>query len=149
MECFVAFKERMGARLSAKERIVAFMSHYVAYFTNRVCRGTDVMIAYETVKGNKPTMADIEFGEKLLFNKHAGARLETINSRCEHGMIVGVRKRSDDLIVVTRSGTKHAHSARRVPFENGGALTIWNGFTMQLGATLGKRRMRTVRSLRG
>ena len=55
----LALKSRMGGAPRAKERTVAFMPEYVAYLSNRLCRGDDGTMVYERVKGKKPMVPGI------------------------------------------------------------------------------------------
>ena len=64
---FLGMQERLGRRLDARERIVAFVPEYAAYLENRLNQGADGMVAYERVKGKRPTVLGVEFGEKVLF----------------------------------------------------------------------------------
>eukprot|EP00973_Karenia_brevis_P031596 4357729-Karenia_brevis.AAC.1 len=62
----LSLEERMNRDIDAKERIVAFIPAYAAYLYNRLHRGEDGKVAYESVKGKKPTVVRVEFGEKVL-----------------------------------------------------------------------------------
>ena len=52
-------------------------------------------------KGKKATVLGLEFGEKVLW-KHGGgtAKMEKINARWNHGMFVGVKVQSNELIII-------------------------------------------------
>ena len=78
---FLGLQERLGRKLDARERIVAFIPEYAAYLENRLSQGVDGFVAYERVKGKRPTVLGVEFGEKVLFKKHLNAKLEKINAR--------------------------------------------------------------------
>ena len=93
------------------------MPEHVACLRNRLHRGEDGLTAYERIKGKKHMCPSIEFGERILFRKHAGNLQEKINSRFEHGVVVGVRKRNNELIVATARKIKFGRSAKRIPFE--------------------------------
>ena len=68
---FLGLEERIGRRLDAKERIVEFIPDYAAYLINRLSQGTDGKVAYERMKGKKPTVYGIAFGEKTFYKlKH-------------------------------------------------------------------------------
>ena len=71
---------------------MAFIPEYVAYLMNRLCVGSDGKVAYERVWGKKPTILDVEFGEKVLYKAKRGAKLEKIKARWAYGIFVGVRK---------------------------------------------------------
>eukprot|EP00973_Karenia_brevis_P088378 12254614-Karenia_brevis.AAC.1 len=61
----LSLEERLNRDIDAKERIVAFIPQYAAYLYNRLHRGEDGKVGYERVKGKKPTVIGIEFGEKI------------------------------------------------------------------------------------
>ena len=61
---FLGLEERLGRHLDARERIVAFMPEYASYVLNRLSVGQDGVVAYERIKGKKPTVLGLEFGEK-------------------------------------------------------------------------------------
>ena len=71
---FIGLQDRLGRKLDARERIVAFIPDYAAYLTNRLLRGKDGKVPYERLKGKTPTVLGIEFGEKVLFKKKRGDR---------------------------------------------------------------------------
>ena len=76
--------------VDTRERIVQFTPEYAAYLINRVEIGQDGKSAYERVKGKKPTILGVEFGEKLLYKVKLANRMEKINARWEHCIFVGV-----------------------------------------------------------
>eukprot|EP00973_Karenia_brevis_P023014 3170334-Karenia_brevis.AAC.1 len=80
-------EERLGIDIDAEERIVAFIPAYAAYLYNRLHRGEGGKVAYERVKGKKPTVVGIEFGEKVLYMGLRGLKLEKIKSRWEYGIL--------------------------------------------------------------
>eukprot|EP00973_Karenia_brevis_P074683 10378297-Karenia_brevis.AAC.1 len=77
-------EERLGKDIDAKERIVACIPAYAAYLHNRLHRGEDGKVAHGRVKGKKPTVVGIEFGEKVLYMRPRGVKLEKIKSRWEY-----------------------------------------------------------------
>ena len=76
-----SFEERMNMEVDARERIIAFIPEYAAYLENRLRKGLDGKVAYERIKGKKPTVLGVEFGEKVLYRKHIGSKLEKLNPR--------------------------------------------------------------------
>ena len=44
----------------------------------------------------------IEFGERVLYKIKITSKLEKINARWEHGIFVGIRRRSNELMVSDR-----------------------------------------------
>eukprot|EP00973_Karenia_brevis_P070199 9756400-Karenia_brevis.AAC.1 len=89
----LSLEERLGRDIDAKERIVAFIPAYAAYLYNGLHRGEDGKVLYERVKGKKPSVVGIEFGEKVLYMRPRGVKLEKIKSRWEYGIFVGVNGR--------------------------------------------------------
>ena len=64
---FIGLQERLGIRIDARERIVAFILEYAAYLLNRLLRGHDGKVPYERLKGKQPTVLGVEFGEKVMY----------------------------------------------------------------------------------
>ena len=62
---FLGLQERLKRKIDARERIVAFIPEYAAYMMNRLTKGLDGKVAYERIKGKKPSIMGIEFGEKV------------------------------------------------------------------------------------
>jgi hypothetical protein len=114
---FLGFQERLGKKVDARERIVAFIPEYAAYLMNRLVQGADGKVAYERIKGKKPSILGIEFGEKVLFKVKLGQKMEKINARWEHGIFVGVKRKSNELQVATVEGILNVRSVRRIPVE--------------------------------
>ena len=52
----LSLEERIGRRVDAKERIVAFIPEYAACLLNRLQMGEDGKVPYERVKGKSPTI---------------------------------------------------------------------------------------------
>ena len=44
--------------------------------------------------------------------------MEKLNPRWEYGIFVGVRRRSNEVVVVTEEGLEEARSVKRIPEEN-------------------------------
>ena len=97
---YLALQHRLQTKVDCRERIIAFIPEYAAYLMNRLEVGKDGKTVYERIKGKKPTVLGIEFGEKLLYKvRPVGSKLEKINSRWEHGIFVGIRKRSNEIMI--------------------------------------------------
>ena len=78
---FLGLEERLGRHLDVRERIVAFMPEYASYVLNRLSVGQDGLVAYERIRGKKPTVLGLEFGEKLAYMKATGDKLNKLKSR--------------------------------------------------------------------
>eukprot|EP00973_Karenia_brevis_P003942 544497-Karenia_brevis.AAC.1 len=90
----VSLEERIGVEIDAKERIVALIPAYAAYLYNRLHRDDDGNVPYERVKGKRPTLVGIKFGEKVLYMRARGSKMEKIKPRMEYGIFVGVNRKS-------------------------------------------------------
>ena len=72
---------------------------------------------YERIRGKKPTILGLEFGEKVLYKFKRGSKLEKNNDRWEHGIFLGARRKSNELWIGTRGGIESVRSARRILIE--------------------------------
>ncbi len=64
---YLGFQERLGIKVDARERIVTFIPECAAYLMNRLETGKDGKVGYERIKGKKPTVLGLEFGEKIFY----------------------------------------------------------------------------------
>ena len=61
----------------------------------------------------------LEFGEKVVFmRKKIGGKLEKIKPRWEKGVFVGVKRKSNEVMVVNEHGVAFVRSVRRLAFED-------------------------------
>ena len=67
---WLGLQARLGRGLNAKERIVAFIPESAAYLFNRLHQGTDGKVPYERIKGKRPTVLGVEFGEKVFWKRN-------------------------------------------------------------------------------
>ena len=79
------------------------------------------------MKGKRPTILGIEFGEKVVHKLKYGQNLQKINFRWELGIFVGVRKRSNDLAIAAEDGIHFVRSVKRIPFERRWGGLCWLG----------------------
>ena len=114
---YLGLQDRLGRKVSARERIVAFIPDYAAYLVNRLKKGEDGRVAYERCKGKKPTVMGVEFGEKLLFRKRTGQKMEKINERWQYGIFVGIRRKSNEPMIATKKGIVMARAVKRIPIS--------------------------------
>ena len=110
----LALEERLGREIKAEAPIVTFMAECAAYMMNRLEVGQDCKTPYERVKGKAATLWGVEFGEKLLWRKWSGSKLDKLNPKYEYGVFVGARPRSGELWVATPSGVVKARAVRRL-----------------------------------
>ena len=84
---------------------------------NRLRRGEAGKVPYERIKGTKPTVLGIEFGEKVMYKLRIRSKLEKISKRLDFGTFVGVRWRSKEIMVSTPDGIRYCRSVKRLPVE--------------------------------
>lgn len=111
-----ALEVRLGGRVDTREKIVVFMAEYAAYLQNWLEVGLDAKTSYEQTKGKAAKVLGVEFGEKLLWKvKTKAGKMEKLRPRWEHGIFVGVKPRSGELWVATKTGIHKTRSVRRIP----------------------------------
>ena len=99
----LAFESGIGREVNAKEAIVTFMPEYAAYLLNRGAQGKDGKTSYERCKGKRATVLGIEFGEKLLYKIRPKEKDQKILDRWQHGIFVGIRRRSGELWILVKA----------------------------------------------
>ena len=103
--------------MDARERILTFIPEYAAYLINRLEVGKDGRVGYERVKGKRPTVLGLEFGEKVLYKVRLKDKLEKLNARWEEGIFVGVRRRSNEVWISVKDRILAIRAVRRLPVE--------------------------------
>ena len=83
---------------------MAFIPEYAAYMMNRLSKGLDGKVAYERITGKKLTVMGIEFGEIFFYEIKHKQKLQKINARWEYGLFVGVRRKSNELMIASLEG---------------------------------------------
>ena len=72
---FINLEDRLGREIDARERIVAFMPEHAAYLMNSCKVGEDGKVPYQRLKGKKPSVLTVEFGERLFYKVKIGNKL--------------------------------------------------------------------------
>jgi len=111
---YLGLENRLGFKVNAKERIIALIPEYAAYLMNRLKEGSDGKVAYQRIKGKKPSVLAIEFGEKVFYKVKMVSKLEKLNARWEPGIFVGVKRKSNEIMVATEDGILFVRAIRRV-----------------------------------
>ena len=115
-----ALDERMGVRIDVKHPILTWLCEYAGYAMNRLEVSADGKTAYERNKGKKADVLGVEFGEKVLWKYGMkGPKIEKMNARWGYGLFIGVRTKSNELVVVDQEtrDIKYVRTVRRVPEE--------------------------------
>ena len=79
----------------------------------------DGKTAYERCKEKKAQVLGLEYAEKVLWKLPTGAKMEKINAGWGCGLFIGVRAKSNELIIVDQEtrDIKYVRTVRRVPLE--------------------------------
>ena len=116
---YLGLEDCLGRKVDAREKILTFMPEYAAYLINRLHKGLDGKVPYQRVKGKKPSILSLEFGEKVHFkNQLKSAKLEKLNARWSEGIFVGIRRKSNEVMVAHEDGIALVRSVKRVPIEH-------------------------------
>ena len=112
--------ERHGVKVDTKHPVLTWLCEYSMYLLNRLEVSKDGKTAYERCKGKKARVLGFEFAEKVLWKLRPVTNFqEKINARWGHGLFLGVRLQSNELIVMDQETKKikYVRTARRVPME--------------------------------
>jgi hypothetical protein len=115
-----ALDQRMGVRVDTRHPVLTWLCEYASVIMNRAEVAADGKTAYERCKGKKIQMMGLEFAEKVLWKFPAkGPKLEKLNARWGYGIFIGVRVKSNELIVVDAEskGLVYVRTVRRIPEE--------------------------------
>ena len=69
------------------------------------------------MQGKKRTVPGIEFGEEVVDKRMKGQKLEKLNARWEYGIFVGMRRKSNEVMIATEEGIEEVRSVRKLPKE--------------------------------
>ena len=113
---YLNLQDRIGSKIDARERIVAFIPEYAVYLMNRMMVGPDGKTSYERIKGKKPTILGVEFGEKVLYMplRTGGGRQQDLEPRFRFGLFLGVIAGTQESVIGTPAGAVKARSIRRL-----------------------------------
>ena len=114
-----ALDMRYKTKISAEHPVVVWMCTHAAYLLNRLEVGRDGKTSYEKSKGKKAKVLGIEFGEKVLWKaRPAGPYMQKIETMWGRGIVVGVMRKSGEVIIATDEKTiKVVRTVKRVPEE--------------------------------
>lgn len=122
---FLGLQGRPTRRIGARKRIVAFIPEYSASLMNRLNLGLGGKVAYEIIKAKKPSVSGIDFGEKVFYKVKHKKKLQKISSRLEYGIVVGVKKSSNELMIACPDGVYFVRSIKRIPIKNRGGGRLY------------------------
>ena len=112
-----SFDERMKVKVDIQHPVITWLCDYAAYIMNRLEVGADGKTAYERTKGKQADVAGLEFGELVLWKHPPATRMQKLNARWSHGLFLGVRTRSGEIMVVDGESRelKYVRTVRRIP----------------------------------
>jgi hypothetical protein len=89
----LGLQEHLGVKVDGRERLLSFIPEYAAYLLNRLQVWSAGRVAYERVKGKRPRILGLEFGEKVLYKKRGLPSRGLVQGKlCErwgYGIFVG------------------------------------------------------------
>ena len=113
----LGLEARLGRRLAAGHPIMTWLAEYAAVLLRRVRVGADGQTAYERMRGRRSHRPLPEFGEAV-FYKPLRQSSDDDDTRYFPGVFVGLRERSDEIILADGEGVIRARDyRRRVPSE--------------------------------
>ena len=77
----------------------------------------DGLTAYELHAGKPYRRQLVEFGKRVYFMpiRPGGARQAKLDPKWQHGAFIGIRDRSDEMLIMTTSGVYKTRNVRRRP----------------------------------
>ena len=95
------------------------MVEYASVLWNRYVVSADGKTAYERLRGKKPRMLGLEFGEKLHWKRSVATihRTDKLDSVWEEGIYLGHTTLSGESIVGNADGVFRTRTVRRAPLE--------------------------------
>ena len=139
-----ALDERMGVKVDVRHPILTWLCDFVGFMMNRFEVSSDGKTPYERIKGKAAQVLGLEFGEKVMYKHAPGKHMEKINARWSLGLFVGVRSRSNELVVVNEDKEVQYVRTARSPRPSGGMLAAWRGWRPCRGTGAGATRRRTA-----
>ena len=109
--------ERMGVKIDILHPVNTWLCEFAGYMMNRMEVASDGKTPYERIKGKKAAVLGLEFGEKILWKHRVGEKMEKLNARWGYGLFVGVRAKSNELIIMDEDTKelKYVRTVRRIP----------------------------------
>jgi hypothetical protein len=111
--------ERAKVNIDLKHPINTWLCEHVSYMMNKLGVSADGKTPYERIKSKAAEVMGLEFAEKVLWKYHPRKKMEKLNAKWGYGRFVGVRAKSNGLMVVdteSQSG-KYVRTVRRITEE--------------------------------
>ena len=112
-----ALEERMKCEVPSRHPILAFLVEHAGKLMSRYQVGRDGRTAYELHAGKPYRRQLVEFGERVCFMpiRPGGARQAKLDPKWQDGAFIGIRDRSDEMMIMTTSGMYKTRNVRRRP----------------------------------
>ena len=92
--------ERMGVKIEVLHPVLTWLCEFVGYMMDLMEIASDGNTPNERVKGKRSEVMGLEFCEKVHWKYHPGERMAKFHARWRLWLILGVKSRSGELIVV-------------------------------------------------
>ena len=101
-----ALEERMKCEVPSRHPILAFLVEHAGRLMSKYQVGRDDRTAYELYAGKPYRRQLSEFGERVYFKpiRLGGARPAKLDPNWQDGAFIGIRDRSDEMLIMTPSG---------------------------------------------
>ena len=99
-----ALEDRMKCEVPSRHPILAFLLEHTGRLMSRYQVGRDGRTAYELHADNRRQL--VEFGE-IVYSmpiRHGSARQAKLDPKWQDGAFIGIRDRSDEMLIMTPSG---------------------------------------------
>ena len=112
-----ALEERMKCEVPSRHPKLAFLVGLAGRLMSRYQVGRDGRTAYELHAGKPYRIQLVEFGERVYFMpiRPGGARQAKLDPKWQDGTFIGIRDRSDEMLIMTTSGVYKTRNVRRRP----------------------------------
>ena len=113
-----ALEERMKCEVPSRHPILAFLVERAGRLMSRYQVGRDGRTADELHAGKAYRRQLVEFGERVYFFmpiRRGGARQAKLDPKWQDGAFIGIRDRSDEMLIMTPSGVCKTRKVRRRP----------------------------------
>ena len=112
-----ALEERMKCEVPSRHPILAFLVEHAGKLMSRYQVGRDGRTAYELHAGKPYRRQLVEFGERVYFMpiRPGGARQAKLDPKWQDATFIGIRDRSDEMLIMTTSGVYKTRNVRRRP----------------------------------
>ena len=116
-------EERMKCEVPSRHPVLAFLVEHAERLMPRCQVGRVGRTAYELHAGKPYRRQLVEFGERVYFMpiRPGGARQAKLDPKWQDGAFIGIRDRSDEMLIMTLSGVYKTRNVRRRP-----ELELWD-----------------------